>query len=77
MWSHILELLVVSVNKVNDPRQKVHNVLWYQPTDNSVALDNLLSILEDLDISVFFYFYLFARVINNCASCSNADIKNG
>ena len=57
MWFHILELLVVSVNKVNDPRQKVHIVLWYQPTDNSVALDNLLSILEDLDISVFFYFY--------------------
>ena len=53
-----LELLVVSVYNSNNARQKVHIGLWYRPPDNSVALDNLHSILEDLDISVFSSFVL-------------------
>ena len=53
-----LELLVVSVYNSNNARQKVHIGLWYRPPDNSVALDNLHSILEDLDISAFSSFVL-------------------
>ena len=53
-----IELLVVSVNNVNDPRQKVHIGLWYWPTDNSVVLDNSHSTLEDLDTSAFSSFIL-------------------
>ena len=37
-----LELFVVSVYNSNNARQKG---LWYLPPDNSVALDNLHSIL--------------------------------
>ena len=60
-----LELLVVSVNHVNNPRQKVHIGLWYWPPDNSVALDNLHSTLEDLDISVFSSFILVGDFYNH------------
>ena len=58
-----LERIVVSVNNVNNPRQKVDIGLWYRPPDNSVAFDNLHSTLQDFDISIFSSFIIFGDFI--------------
>ena len=49
-----LEFLLVSVHSTNNVNEKVYIGLWYRPPANSAALDDLYSIFESLDISVFF-----------------------
>ena len=48
-----LEFLLVSVHSTNNVNEKVYIGLWYRPPANSAALDDLYSIFESLDISVF------------------------
>ena len=49
-----LEFLLVSVHSTNNVNEKVYIGLWYPPPANSAALDDLYSIFESLDISIFF-----------------------
>ena len=53
-----LEFLLVSVYNVNNANERVYVGLWYRPPDNMAVLDDLYSILESLDISVFSSFVL-------------------
>ena len=53
-----LEFLLVSVHSTNNVNEKVYIGLWYRPPANSAALDDLYSIFESLDISVFSSFIL-------------------
>ena len=51
-------LSLVSVFSTNNVNEKVYIGLWYRPPSNSGALDDLYSIFENLDISVFSSFIL-------------------
>ena len=53
-----LEFLLVTVHSTNNVNKKVYIGLWYWPPANSAALDDLYSIFESLDISVFSSFIL-------------------
>ena len=53
-----LEFLLVCVHSTNNVSEKVDIGLWYRPPANSAALNDLYSIFESLDISVFSSFIL-------------------
>ena len=56
--SREVEFLLISVHNVNNAQQRLHIGLWYRPPANSVALDDLQSVLESLDTSILFSFVL-------------------
>lgn len=53
-----LEFLLVSLHNVNNAHQKVHIGLWYRPPDKNTALDDLYSVIENLDVGILSSFVL-------------------
>lgn len=52
-----LEFLLVTAFSANNANERIYIGLWYRPPAHSVALDNLYSVLESLDASVFLVLY--------------------
>ena len=53
-----LECLLVSLHNANNTNQKVYIGLWYRPPDKNTALDDLYSVIENLDVSILSSFVL-------------------
>ena len=53
-----LQLLLISVSRMNHPNNKFHVGVWYRPPDNREELDTLFLILQSIDISIFSRFLL-------------------
>ena len=53
-----LEFLLVSVFSANNANERIYIGIWYRPPANSVALDDLYSVLTSLDASIFSSFVL-------------------
>ena len=53
-----LELLLISVSRMNHPNNKFHVGVWYRPPDNREELDTLFLILQSIDISIFFKIFV-------------------
>ena len=56
-----LEFLLVSLHNthnINNAHQKVYIGLWYRPPDKNTALDDLYSVIENLDVAILSSFVL-------------------
>ena len=53
-----LEFLLVSLHNINNAHQKVYIGLWYRPPDKNMALDDLYSVIENLDVAILSSFVL-------------------
>ena len=49
---------LVSLHNINNAHQKVYIGLWYRPPDKNTALDDLYSVIENLDVAILSSFVL-------------------